>query len=828
MLRFHIHQNVRSALFLIVLAVLVAVPALFWSVNRSGLPDSWRALIENELAAEGVYLRIGAIRYLPMRGIVARDVRVYADPDHEFEISSMGRILLDFDKTKLARGDLRLNRIQLANADVLIPAGPMDPGSDSLAITGVDGELLMPGGRVLEVRNATGKLGLLSVRVNARLLGYRSQGAGGLPREDRTQRGKRRDFIAHLSRELQRWSHADATPPELEVRVDGDLSDPDTLRSTFEFRAPSMTLNHHQVNDVRITGELQGQLLLIKEFVMSDARGSVTGGAEFRLKELRGRFAVESTVDLAALARRWFGIKTPDAILVGGRQSIRARGGVDFSDRGRPPVIEATGAFAFDSVMLKGVVFDSVSSAFSVRGDELFFRDAVVRRPDGMLTGKCHLQGVLVRISIDSTLPIPCYEPLFEGQPLEKILAKFKTSERSDVRVVLEGGFDRTNPRSWAYQGHGQVRRVVFDDVPVDSATSGFSLSNHELDFHDGTAVLDTTDYPQRTAHGGPDRTEVQVGRIRYINKDRLIEVSDVSGEFWVPPLLALFNKRLAQDLEIYRFHRPPALASSGLIDLTDSGRTRLDVRFETPSPAETRVVGESIQFDRAKGRVAIRGSVVDVSDLELAAFDGSVQASFRHEDRRLTSEVSWTGLDLPTLAGVYGVTMQGGGTTTGRVEFGVSGAALTTLDGRGHAGFENAHLFAVPMLGPLSPLIATVVDDRRTSYERAKDAFLTFEMQNGVIRTNDFRTTTTSLVFTGDGAIDLNEKTVDMTMRVNARGLLGIITLPLRPFAGLFQFRGTGPMREPTWENVMFTNPPADQRRNLLNPPKARVIGEP
>jgi hypothetical protein len=55
----------------------------------------------------------------------------------------------------------------------------------------------------------------------------------------------------------------------------------------------------------------------------------------------------------------------------------------------------------------------------------------------------------------------------------------------------------------------------------------------------------------------------------------------------------------------------------------------------------------------------------------------------------------------------------------------------------------------------------------------------------------------------------------------------LGLITLPLRPFYGLFQFHGSGPLKAPVWENVMFTSPPEDQRDVLLNPPKATIIEE-
>jgi len=148
-------------------------------------------------------------------------------------------------------------------------------------------------------------------------------------------------------------------------------------------------------------------------------------------------------------------------------------------------------------------------------------------------------------------------------------------------------------------------------------------------------------------------------------------------------------------------------------------------------------------------------------------------------------------------------------------------------MNGKGLVGLEDGELFSVPIFGPLSPLVAGILADKRAGFQKAGDAFCTFTIRDGVLRTNDFKTATPSMVFTGDAKIDLPKLMIDMTMRMNARGLLGIITLPLRPFYGLFQFRGEGPLKKPTWENVMFTSPPEDQKDLLLNPPKATIIEE-
>ena len=81
---------------------------------------------------------------------------------------------------------------------------------------------------------------------------------------------------------------------------------------------------------------------------------------------------------------------------------------------------------------------------------------------------------------------------------------------------------------------------------------------------------------------------------------------------------------------------------------------------------------------------------------------------------------------------------------------------------------------------------------------------------------------------FTGEGSIDLDKKEIDLLIRMNARGLFGFIALPLRPFMGLFQFKGTGPISEPNWKTTLFTTPAGGKDDPLFRkPPKATILGE-
>jgi hypothetical protein len=218
----------------------------------------------------------------------------------------------------------------------------------------------------------------------------------------------------------------------------------------------------------------------------------------------------------------------------------------------------------------------------------------------------------------------------------------------------------------------------------------------------------------------------------------------------------------------------------------------------------------------------------VDVTNLSSEVVGGTIQGKFLSQaDSKLSGELTWKKLNVLELSNVYALNMKTGGNITGRIEFSIANGDITTMDGEGLVAMKDGELFSVPIFGPLSTVASAVVNDKRLGYERAKSAFCNFTIKKGIALIRDFETTTTSVKFTGDGSIDISAKTIDFTIRLNARGLLGFVTIPLRPFYGLFQFRGIGPLMSPEWKNVHFTSPPENEKEVLLSPPKAKTVVE-
>lgn len=824
MTRLRLFHNLRTAAYLLVCGLVLGALATLWWANHTGLPAAWRAAIERELAKQGIHITIGSLSYIPFKGIVASDVRVFLDAERKIPCSQLERILIDVDKAKLARGEKQLRKIHVSDASLRLSADPGNPETEILEIKGFTGTLLMPSGRLMELNDAHATVAGIEVSLGARLLKFRSDGPSPQAKPNKENRLK---LIANILKELKNWRFDKSHPPALRLFVEGDLSDASSLVARVALQAKGVEKNGHVIHELDAEGNLTGSLLSLTTVHATDSRGIFEGRVDYDISERGGSFDLTSSLNVPQLLKSWLELPPLQNITFSGSQSLEAEGDFKFDANGLAQV-RMTGHIHCTSVTLQGVPFNSIEGSFSLRDGDVYLRDLLLARADGEARGKIMIQWPLVRLAVKTNLPIAVCRPFFVNHPLRPVLNDFGARAHAAVDVSLEGGFDATDRQSWSFTGNAHVKNVTYRGVPVDSAKCRLSLNHRELDFTQGTVVFNYQDYPLRKAFSGPANGTVTAGRVRYDAINETVAVDDVTGGIWAAPVVRLFARDIADSLEVYRFHRPPRLSASGVVDVTSQGRTALTVAFHTKEPVDYVFLNKKLTLEQASGKVAIRGSSVLIDDLKTAVFDGPVLGRINVGNHKQTSgELSWTNLSMSALNSTYDLNMKGGGTITGRLNFAFSQDKLEFMNGSGLFAIEKSELFSAPIAGPLSPLISKVLGNRRAGFERAKDAFCSFTIKDGVIQTKDFHSSTPSLVFAGDGSVDLKKRTLDMTVRVDARGLLGIVTLPLRPFYGLFQFRGTGPLANPEWHHAAFTQPPPDQNEILSLPPKARSVKE-
>lgn len=811
--------------------MVVAAGGGLWWANRTGLPDAWRTEIEKALGAQGLHADIAGLRYWPLRGIEADQVIVYSDETRQRVIARASEVMVDVDRTKLARGEVRVERLDLKNGSLSLPADPEDPDSKVLEIKNANGRILMPGGRRLEIRGARGDVRGIRMEFEALLLGYRQRLTGN-EQENEQARIYRRKLLTKVIELLEPWHFDPKKPPVIRIRVEGDLDDPKSVRADLHLKSDGLERGGIVINRLEAAGEMRGRLLVLESLDIEDGGGALRGRLEYDMGSRAGHFDARSNLSLPVLLREFAPAGVLSDLSFQARPELAARGSFELPEN-EPPRFQVTGHLTARQLRFKSHTARMVESDLSWDGTNLFLENLQVTRPDGTLRGRLLAQPDLVRVEIATDLQMGVWSGFFDRHPLGKVLADFGERDDSTVDARVKIRINPGDPHDWAAEGMASATHMSYKGTPFRHARVDMRLDHDTLDFTGGTVEFDYTDYALRKAHGGPMTGNAKVDLVRWDREASLLTLTGIEGDFWPAPVLRMFLPDVADHLEQYRFHTTPRLSGGGVIGLFEAAsKTKFNVDGMTAGKVSYEFAGTDLLLSGLRTKVVVNPRSTEVRDLSFEVFDGPVRGQFdvlpEAGGQRVKGELDWTRLSLPEISTASGFDKKAKGFVTGRIDFDYHGEAAKGLNGSGLIALEEGELFSVPIFGPLSPVLSVVLANRKAGFQQAKEAFCTFTVKDGVLATNDFLTTTPSLVFTGDARANLNKMTLEMTIRMNARGLFGVITLPLRPFYGLFQFRGIGPLREPEWHNVMFTSPPETEKERLLAPPKATRIAPP
>jgi hypothetical protein len=120
-------------------------------------------------------------------------------------------------------------------------------------------------------------------------------------------------------------------------------------------------------------------------------------------------------------------------------------------------------------------------------------------------------------------------------------------------------------------------------------------------------------------------------------------------------------------------------------------------------------------------------------------------------------------------------------------------------MRGTGQLRVANGDVFAIPVFGPLSGLIAAVLPG--TGYSIAKQATASFTIRDGVIHTDDFKVSGKAFGLVGHGDIHFLDDRLDFDVRISATGA-GVV---LTPVYKLFEYKGEGSLAKPRWHAKNF-----------------------
>jgi hypothetical protein len=155
--------------------------------------------------------------------------------------------------------------------------------------------------------------------------------------------------------------------------------------------------------------------------------------------------------------------------------------------------------------------------------------------------------------------------------------------------------------------------------------------------------------------------------------------------------------------------------------------------------------------------------------------------------------------MDFPRLTKLYFDYDTARGELSGNYAFAAVTGDTRTMHGGGKLKVANGSVFAIPVFGPLSGLIAAVIPG--AGYSVAKQATATFTVKDGIIRTEDFKVSGKLFGMIGHGDLHFLDNKLDFDMRIDAKGA-GVL---LTPVYELFEYKGEGSLSKPTWRPKRF-----------------------
>jgi len=826
-----VFKTFRLLLLVIVGVSIGLIVGSVYHLNQSGLNHQWRAKIAAELENLGIIADFESLRLDISKGLIAEGVRVYTDDQRDQVFASLEHLVIDVDKTKLMRGILRVNNVALKQADISLPIDAEDPESKKITINDLSGEIFLPNKTKVEARDLTGNI--LGIKIDINAHGWASQQQDtGEEMSDEAKRA-RTAMITGILEEIDQWQWNNDQAPELKIFFEGDIHAPDTTRLNFKLTAKEVERNGANLTDVSLKGDIKNKTITLEQISLSNGPGKLSGHADFYPELGTGKFEIDSTVHLQLLARRLFNIDILSPVTFSTSPEIHCDGTITFTKNNKPH-LQAKGNANLSDFSLLGTHFKKLKTDFSTKGKDLFLTGLTATHSEGSLQGRVLIKDDTIRYQAESSLPSSVYSPFIAHSNIKKTLSKAIFSPESDIDLSVEGTINRNDLSDWSATGKAKIANFKYNTVPLLELSGDFVINSSSSTFSDISALFDYSNYLFKQKYGGVTTGEVKADKVSVIPKEKIVSIDNVRGTAWPAPVVTLFSPSICKHIETYQFNSPPILKGNGTFDLIP-GENKTDFTVDVKSAGKINYsfLGQNLSLYGISSQVHILSDRVHVNNLKFNTFNGPCSGKVTvytsgKQNGKYKGAMQWQRIHLKDIGQLYRFNNADQGLITGRIDFNGAGQNIRTFNASGSMALENGNLFSVPMLGPISPLVSTVLGKRNPSEQTAKNASFSYIIKNGVLYSNDFLASTPSLSFTGEGKIDLEKKQIDMLMRMNARGVFGFIIIPLKPFIGLFQFQGSGSFSDPVWKTVIFTNPKKGKDDPIFRkPPKAKVLSE-
>ncbi len=761
---------VKSLIRLAVVLIFVGIPLALAYGKFFGIGFGLPSRVSQALSFGDFVTSIGRLSFDPLRGLVAEGVEVSSGSK---KVAGISRVAVSLNLSALASGRILVDQIRLDDSSAKIPM-PTEPGHPA---------------STLEIQRLKSEVVFLDnhlhiTEFDAEIQGIRVRGTGVFKNPEVFKIGKSQnnsepskikiaDLLAFFS-DLK----FPGQPLTVSFEVKGDFANSAALEvDPIAVRSGPIEGQGWRIEGVEAEARYLGGDFYLDRMTLFDRVGTVRVWATMRNSLLN--FEADSSAGLQPL----LGMLAEKKILSGfelmdpPRLSVQGTG--DFT--GGAFKIAATGAFEFGGFVMRGVRADGLRGDFAWRDGKLFLRDTRL-----MVGGDEAEVDVLYspgdfRLRALSRIKPTAIAPLLDDKAQE-MLARMEFQDSPIVTISLRG--PGPNFKLMTGEGSIQLGKTAMRDIWIDRANSSLQIGNGAVTYRDFSLF-------QGKESGRGTFTYDFAGQ--QVRLENVVSTLDPVGVLmWVDP-------KIADAVRPYRFNEPPSVKANGSIHMKDLSKNNLALKVESPEGLDYDLLGKTLHLGNTSANVDVIGATVQarVKRSKLLGGDVAVSADVSIDPKKpvFSAEADVRRVDFAKLTKLYFDFDTSKGVVSGNYKFSAPTTKPTQMKGRGSIRVEDGNVFAIPILGPLSDIINKILPG--AGYQTARMATSDFEIANGKITTDNLEIEGAGFSLFGRGDIFFMTDQMDMSVRINARGLPGVVLFPV---SKLFEYVSTGTVSEPEW----------------------------
>ncbi|HSI14018.1 MAG TPA: AsmA-like C-terminal region-containing protein [Chthoniobacter sp.] len=763
----------RVLLTLFVLLLAVALGGL-WYASKKGFTGKWRGYVREEFHKRGVEVTLRRLTLDPLRGLVAKEVRIFDARDKKRVLAEIDEMVLQINYANLIRGKTFLDALDLRDANISLPVDPQKPHGHKIEIAHLNGRLFLPPQQIY-LAYADAEVFGLHVSASGRLIHPQ---AFQLSSNSRSAAAS--EWITRFFEELSAIKF-ESGPPVVSLTFSGDLAQPDQIFVDLALWAERIRRHKYLLKNLYIGASWRGGTLDLKQFVATDAAGELRLTGLWERESQRAQLQLRSGIDAAAFARTCGNFPWLEDFVFYAPPAIDLR--LD-ATLGNKIEFLISGQFTAKKFAYRSIVFEHAETGFSWDGAQWSLRDALLARANGEeIRGDAMQVAGDFRARLDSTMNPIVFRPLLADK-LAETLRQLELPKAPHVTAEARGAtadFDAVR-----VDGEVVVGPASFRGVPAENARATMHYEDH---------VLSVAPFFLKRSEGDASgnlyfdlrRDEVRLSKVK-------TRVNPPEAAMWIDP-------KLVNDILPYRFPRqPPNLLIEGLVSTKNSRATRLTIQVDAPAGMDYTFLKKNLSSPQLNGKLLFANDRLKVTDFSASLLGGTITGgadiSLNRSRPGYSASVALGNVDFTSLTKLYFDYDNSQGRLNGRYDFTGSGSDDgRNVEGHGELSVTEGNVFAIPFLGPFSGILDGIVPG--LGRDVAHKAGASFTIDHGVITTDNFAVQGKGFNMLGNGKLYFLDDKMDFNMRINAQGISGVLLFPV---SKLFEYTADQKLSKPQW----------------------------